>query len=85
MDSLIAGALELLVRQTGRLVVWAVSFGRCRSVSLLSDEDRIHGPAGALSYVHQGKRVVTGTGLLFVGALFYILLVLCLLLYAATA
>jgi hypothetical protein len=85
MDSLIAGALELLVRRTGRLVVWAVSLGRWRSVSLLSDEDRIYGPAGALSYVHQGKRVFTGTGVLFVGTMFYILMVLCLLLYATTA
>lgn len=67
-------AVELLLVLTGALVVRAVSLGRWRSERWGSDEARIFGAAGALSFRHEGKRVVTTNGLVFVGLLFYVLL-----------
>lgn len=68
-------ALELLLVFTGALVVRAVSLGRWRSERWGSNEARIFGAAGALSFRHEGKRVLTTNGLIFVGLLFYVLLV----------
>jgi hypothetical protein len=74
MDELIAGVLGILVRQTGRLVVWLITFGRWRGELLLKDEGRIYGAAGAISFVRDGQRVITDTGLLFIGIAFYVVL-----------
>jgi len=37
----------------------------------MKDEARIYGPAGALSFVRDGQRVVTALGLSVVGGAFY--------------
>ena len=74
MDELLADVLGIFVRQTGRLVVWLITFGRWRGEPLLDDEGRIYGAAGALSFVRDGQRVITDTGLLFVGIAFYVVL-----------
>ena len=74
MDELLAGVLGIFVRQTGRLVVWLITFGRWRGEPLLDDEGRIYGAAGALLFVRDGQRVITDTGLLFVGIAFYVVL-----------
>lgn len=66
---------ELLLIFTGALVVRVLSLGRWRSERLGSAEARIFSAAGALSFRHEGKRVVTSNGLLFVGLLFYILFI----------
>lgn len=74
MDELLTGVLGILVRQTGRLVVWLITFGRWRGEPLLDDEGRIYGAAGALSFVQDGQRVITDTCLLFIGIAFYVVL-----------
>ncbi len=83
MDEIIAVVLGFIVRQTGRGAVWPVSFGRWRGEQLLGDEGRIHGAAGALSFVRDGRRVITDTGLLFVGISFYVVLLLVTISYVA--
>lgn len=42
---------------------------------MFGDEGRIFGAAGALSFVRDGQRVITKTGLLFAGIAFLILLI----------
>ena len=83
MDELISGVLGFIVRQTGRIVVWLVSLGQWRGEQLLGDEGRIHGAAGALSFVREGRRVITDTGLLFFGIAFYVVLIVVTIAYAA--
>ncbi|MFN4120562.1 hypothetical protein [Acidovorax sp.] len=68
-------AVEALLLFTGAKLVPVVSLGRWRSQRWGSDEARVFGAAGALSFRHEGKRVVTNNGLLFVGLLFYALLI----------
>jgi hypothetical protein len=82
MDSLIGAALEVFLTVTGRFAVWLFSFGRWRGEPLGSEEGRIHGAAGALSYVLEGRRVITHTGQLFAGVAFYVVLVAIGLLFA---
>jgi len=72
MDEIIGGVLGVITIQTGRVVVWLVSFGKWRGEPLFGDEGRIYGSAGALSFVREGRRVITETGLLFVGVVFYV-------------
>ncbi len=71
MDEIVGHALGALVVHTGRLVVWMISFGQWRGESWLGNEARVHGLAGALSFVRDGKRVITETGLMFFGAVFW--------------
>ncbi|MCB8748974.1 hypothetical protein LHU53_18965 [Rhodoferax sp. U2-2l] len=75
MDDLLAAILVLLVRQTGQFLVRFVTRGRWRGEDLQGDEGRIYGPAGALSFVRDGQRVITNTGLSFIGSTFYVLLI----------
>ena len=77
------GLLELILAFTGKFVVWALSFGRWRSESLRENESWVFAAAGALSFVREGQRVITTTGLVFVGLAFYLLLVVLWLVYAA--
>lgn len=76
MDELIGTALGIITIQIGRLAVWSLSLGRWRGEPLFGDEGRIFGAAGALSFVRDGRRVITETGLLFAGIAFVIVLVL---------
>lgn len=85
MNELIAGVLGFLVRQTGRVVVWFVSLGQWRGEQLFDDEGRVHGAAGALSFVRDGRRVITDTGLLFFGITFYVVLFFVTIAYVAQA
>jgi hypothetical protein len=75
--------LELFLAITGQFLVWALSFWRWRSESLRENESRVFAAAGALSFVREGQRVITSTGLVFAGLAFYILLVFLVLVYAA--
>jgi hypothetical protein len=68
--------VDVLLASLGRVAVFAVSLGRWRGERVRENEGRIYGAAGALSFVHEGQRVVTRMGLAFAG------LVLCLLLGA---
>lgn len=83
MDEVIAAGLQFVVIQTGRGLVWLISFGRWRGEALLGEEARIYGPAGALSFVRDGQRVITDMGLQFFGAAFYVVLIVVLVAYAA--
>lgn len=83
MDSLIFAALETLLQQLGRATLWLVTLGRWRGEPTLGNEGRIYGAAGALSFVREGRRVVTHTGLLLVGALSAIALLIAALAIAA--
>lgn len=76
-------AFEFVLVWTGRAVIMAVSLGRWRGEQARGREGRIHSAAGSLSFIRDGRRVVTLTGLLFTGILFYVALVF-LITYAAT-
>lgn len=86
MDDFLAFAawlvVEVVLIQTGRVAVWLATLGRWRGESITENEGRIHGPAGALSFVREGRRIVTANGMLFAGILFYVALVLFLLAWA---
>jgi len=84
MDIAASAIIEVLLVVTGRLVVWLFSLGRWRGEALGSDEGRIYSAAGSLSFVRDGQRVVTQTGQLFVGLIFYVLLFALAVAYAAT-
>ena len=71
--------VEFLLIGTGRIVVRAMSLGRWRGEKVGKGESRVLAPAGALSFRRGGVRVVTHTGLLFVGILFYVGLAVSLL------
>jgi divalent metal cation (Fe/Co/Zn/Cd) transporter len=85
MDSVLGAALDVLMTVTGRFAVWLFSFGHWRGEPLGSEESRIYGAAGGLSYVREGKRVITHTGQLFAGIAFYVALVGLGILYAVAA
>ena len=72
MDELISTVLGIIIMQIGRLAVWLFSMGRWRGEPLFGDEGRIFGAAGALSFVRDGRRVITETGLLFAGIAFLV-------------
>lgn len=74
MEELATGVLEFITMQLGRVAVWLVSFGRWRGEQLRGNEGGTYGPAGALSFVRDGRRVITDTGLLFFGIAFYLVL-----------
>ena len=76
---LLWSCIDLVLVLTGKIVVTAASFGQWRGERWRSKESRIHGAAGALCFKRDGQRVFTTTGLLWVGALFYVLLVVILL------
>lgn len=83
MDEIIAALLGIVAAQTGRAILWFVSFGKWRGEKLFGNEGGIYGAAGALWFVRYGKQVVTTTGLMFIGGAFYVVLVACLIaLYA---
>ena len=62
--------VELLLIGTGRLVIRTASLGRWRGEQFGGTEGRVHSAAGSLSFVLDGHRVVTRTGLLFLGIAF---------------
>ncbi len=70
---LLWSAVEFVLVVTAKWLVPRLSLGRWRAESLDGSEGRVHGPAGALSFRRDGKRVLTPTGLLFVGVAFYAL------------
>ena len=71
-------ALDTLLMLSGKVVVCLATFGQWRGERLMQGEARIYGPAGALSFLRDGQRVVTGLGLSIAGALFYfVVLVVC--------
>ena len=80
---LLWSCIDLVLVLTGKIVVTAASFGQWRGERWRSKESRIDGAAGALCFKRDGQRVFTTTGLLWVGALFYVLLVVILLWYSA--
>ncbi|MDE2296625.1 MAG: hypothetical protein KGL99_08035 [Burkholderiales bacterium] len=71
--------VEVTLIGTGKGVVRVVSFGRWRGERMSRNEGRIYSAAGALSFKHEGQRVITVNGLLFVGVLFYAVLAVLLL------
>lgn len=72
MDEIIGGVFMMVTVITGRMIVRLVSLGRWRGEPLFGNEGRIYGAAGALSFVRDGQRVITETGLMFVGLAFYV-------------
>ena len=84
MDEIIGGVLGVIAVQTGRIVVWLVSFCKWRGEPLFGEEGRIYGTAGALSFVRDGRRVITDIGLMFVGVAFYVILLAAIVIFYAT-
>ena len=74
MDTLLGTAIEVLLAITGRFAVWLFSLGRWRAESLDGEEGRIYGAAGALSFIREGRRVITTTGQVFAGIAFCVVL-----------
>jgi hypothetical protein len=85
MDEIIGGVLGVIAIQTGRALVWLVSGGKLRGEPLFGDEGRIYGAAGALSFVRDGKRVISESGLYLVGGAFYLALLVATIAVAAVA
>jgi hypothetical protein len=77
--------VEVVLVQTGRAAVWSASLGRWRGENISEKEGRIYGPAGALSFLREGRRVVTASGMFFAGILVYVALAFFLLAYAGSA
>lgn len=75
--------VEVVLIGTGKAVVALASFGRWRGESLRTNEGKIHGPAGALSFKRNGQRVISVNGLLFVGILFYVVFAIALLVWTS--
>lgn len=73
----------MLLIYTGRGVISAVSLGRWRSEQIQRKEGKIHSAAGALSFIRDGQRVITATGLFFAGLIFYVALIFLLAYLAA--
>jgi len=72
MDEVIGQVLGVIAIQTGRALVWLFSGGKWRGEPLFGNEGRIYGAAGALSFLRDGKRVITETGLSLIGGAFYL-------------
>lgn len=83
MDTLLVTALDVFLTLTGKLLVPVISLGRWRASPLGTNEECIHSAAGSLWFVRDERLVVTHTGQLFLGVVFYILLVIALLAYGA--
>lgn len=68
-------SFELVLLFTGKGVITALSLGRWRGEQISKKEGHTYSAAGSLSFVRDGQRVVTATGLLFAGLGFYAALV----------
>lgn len=68
--------IDFVLIFTGKIVIAIASFGQWRGEKLRSSEGRLYSGAGALWFKRDGQRVITATGLLFIGVLFYVLLAL---------
>lgn len=89
MDHLLGALAELvfnvLLVGTGKVIITVVSLGRWRGASIFDTEERVHGAAGSLSFVRDGQRVITTTGMGLLGFVFYLLLAVGLFLLASRA
>lgn len=74
LASLLLGAVEVMLVLTGKAVIAITTFGRWRGEQLTRSEGHTYAPAGALSFKREGQRVITATGMLFIGIIFYVLL-----------
>jgi hypothetical protein len=83
MDEVIVAGLKFVVIETGRCVVSLISFGHWRGEARFGEEARTYGPAGALSFIWHGKRIITEIGLQFIGAAFYVVLLVVFVSYVA--
>lgn len=80
---LLAGLLELVVVETGKVVVAVASFGRWRGERISRNEGRIYSAAGSLWFRREGRVVVALNGLLFIGIIFYVVLFVSVAIYWA--
>lgn len=62
MDGLLEIVFTWMLIVIGRLVLRIGTLGRWKCESIFSDEHRLRSAAGSLSYVHEGRRVVTSVG-----------------------
>ena len=83
MDSILITVFDVFLTVTGKLLLPVLSLGRWRADPLVKEEGCICGAAGSLSFVRNGKRVITHTGQLFLGLAFYVVLAFVLGAYAA--
>jgi len=82
MDEIIGAAVWLFLTQTGRLLVYVVSFGRWRGEPLSGGEGRTFSAAGSLWFARDGQIVLTYTGQMFLGLAFYVVAILSAIAYA---
>jgi hypothetical protein len=65
-------ALEFVLVSTGALAVRLVTQGRWKNEGLNSTQYMIHAAAGGLTFMMDGRRVVTTTGQTVVGAAIWV-------------
>ena len=75
--------VEVFLALTGKVLVFLLSLGAWRSESIMGNESSIYAAAGALSFVRDGRRVITVTGQQLLGMVFYGLLLVPVLLMAS--
>lgn len=68
-------AFDFLVVGMGRLAVRLVSFNSWRGEAWGGDEGRHYAPAGSLSFVLQGRRIITYHGLFGAGLMAWVMVV----------
>ena len=87
MDHLLEAAFQFVfdfvLVGTGKLVIILLSLGQWRCESIFGNEGQIHGAAGGLSFVRDGRRVITTTGMTIVGFFFYFALIALLVIWAS--
>lgn len=69
---------EFLLALTGQVVLRAATLGRLECQDLGSKDHRMRGASGALWYTHDGRRLVTPTGQMLAGLVFYVAIALVL-------
>lgn len=72
MDLLVKIFMEIVLAQTGRFVVWAVTFGRWRAERFEEREAEVYAPQAGLYFKRGGQYVVTAIACVFAGFVFYL-------------
>ena len=63
--------IEILLLKTGAVLVRLLSLGRWQTEAIWSTDHRVFGAAGSLSFVKDGTRFVSNTGLIVLAIVFW--------------
>ncbi len=76
MDEILGVVLGWMLALIGRVLIFIGTFGRWKCEGIISTEHRMRSAAGALSYVRDGRRVVTPLGQMIAGSALCVALVI---------